>query len=245
LRYLGGKHRLKGKLCPLIDRVRKPGQPAWDAFCGGLAMSEGLSKRGPVIASDACAPLISLYRAIAAGWQPPETVTKEQWESAKTLPDSDPLKAFCGFGCSFGAMWFSSYAPPEAHLTIKSGPSAGKSFTRKYHAATGEVLARQVPKIAAFAHADFLSVAPREWPGIIYCDPPYAGTIPYAGAPPFDSARFLLRVAAWAQFADVFVSEYSFPIGNLVHEAPAPRGCTMAKKNAIERLYHLPKGSKF
>lgn len=74
---MGGKTRLKKYLVPIIDEVRR-GRLVWDAFCGGLAMAEGLSSSGPVLATDICAPLIALYRAIRLGWDPPESVTQEQ-----------------------------------------------------------------------------------------------------------------------------------------------------------------------
>ena len=185
----------------------------WDAFCGGLAMSEALGKTGSVLSSDACVPLIALYQGLLDGWRPAQQVTREVYESAKALPDTDPMKGFCGFGCSFGGMYFSSYVQPEATLTVKSGPSAGNTFHRRYHAAA------------------------------VYCDPPYRGTVGYAGVPAFDHDVFYRHCAAWSKHCPVFISEYECPIGVCVLDVPAPRGCTMAKADARERLYYIAKGS--
>jgi site-specific DNA-adenine methylase len=67
MQYMGGKTRIAKQIAAEIDKVRKPGQLVWDAFCGGLSVSVALSKNGPVLASDACAPLISLYKAVQEG----------------------------------------------------------------------------------------------------------------------------------------------------------------------------------
>ncbi len=216
----------------------------WDAFCGGLAMSEALGKTGSVLSSDACVPLIALYRGLLDGWRPAAQVTREVYESAKALPDTDPMKGFCGFGCSFGGMYFSSYVQPEATLTVKSGPSAGNTFHRRYHAATLDVLTRQ---LRAIAHrpvcVDFLDVPPQAGPAAVYCDPPYRGTVGYAGVPAFDHDAFYRHCAAWSKHCPVFISEYECPIGVCILDVPAPRGCTMAKADARERLYYIAKGS--
>jgi DNA adenine methylase len=245
MRYLGGKSRLKKYLAPIIDAERTDGAWVWDAFCGGLAMTEALSVKGPVIASDANAALISLYRAIAAGWTPPEHVSKADWQAAKDLPDNDPRKGYIGFGCSFGGMYFSSYVQPEAVLEVKSGPATGHTFTRRYHAATFDVLKRQVPKASLISCTNFLDF-PVQQLGLaaVYCDPPYAGTVQYAGVPAFDHAAFVRKVAEWSEVCPVYVSEYSYPEGVLVFERPAPKGCTMAKEAAVERMYKVDRTAR-
>ncbi len=115
MRYMGGKSRIAKQIAAVIDEHRQPGQLVWDAFCGGLSMSVALSKKGPVLASDACAPLIALYKAVQEGWDPPTEVSRQTYMAAKLLPDSDPMKAFCGFGCSFGGKWFGGYGGPSLH----------------------------------------------------------------------------------------------------------------------------------
>jgi DNA adenine methylase len=225
MRYLGGKSRIAKQLAEVIDSVRHPGQWVWDAFCGGLSMSVALRKKGPVWSTDANAALIRLYQAVQAGWEPPTMVSKEAWTAAKALPDSDPMKAFCGFGCSFGGMWFQSY--------MKHNP--GKSE----HIYSYRGLKRDLPRVSV-ALVDFMSVAPQPCEAILYLDPPYAGTTGYAGLPPFDSEAFVQRVRQWAQFTHVFISEYSLPIGECVWEKTVPlqlAGGTGPPR--LERLYYL------
>jgi len=230
MQYLGGKSRIAKQLAAVIDQYREPGQLVWDAFCGGLSMSTALSIKGPVFSSDACLPLISLYTAVQQGWEPPTEVTPDQYRAAKLLPDTDPFKAFCGFGCSFGGKWFGGYAkgfngpltyPQLASRNVKNGVK-GKTF----------------------ACVDFLKENPCADRGILYLDPPYRGTTAYAGTGRFDHDLFVVKIQEWAQFTDVFVSEYDLPVGQVVWER-ASRG-TLGKTHGVahvERLYRIVKGS--
>jgi DNA adenine methylase len=231
LRYLGGKTRIAKTLATLIDSVRQPGQWVWDPFCGGLSMSVALSKKGPVWSTDVNPALIALYKAVQAGWEPPAFVSEEQWRAAKLLPDSNPLKAFCGFGCSFGALWFSSY--------MKHSP--GKSE----HVYTARRLKKDcTPATRTFTCIDFLSCKPGSIDAVLYLDPPYKGTAKYSAVAEFDSEMFFKIAAKWAAFTHVFISEYSSPIGLCVWSQPLSRNVGGGTGSlATERLYYLPKGS--
>lgn len=225
MRYLGGKSRIAKQLAEVIDSIRHPGQWVWDAFCGGLSMSVALRKKGPVWSTDANAALINMYRAVQSGWEPPTEVSKETWTAAKALPDNDPMKAFCGFGCSFGGKWFGGY--------MKHSP--GKSE----HIYTTRGLIRDCLQ-GAFDVGDFMSVQPQPCEAILYLDPPYAGTTEYAGVQPFDSEAFVQRVREWSRWTHVFVSEYSFPIGECIWSRQTPlqlKGGTGADR--CERLYYV------
>jgi len=98
--------------------------------------------------------------------------------------------------------------------------------------------------VASVARLDFMSVAPQpfEDPPVIYCDPPYAGTIGYAGTDAFSRKEFVRRVRAWSAHTDIFVSEYEFPIGRVVWERKAPPQVCF-RPDAVERLYHVARGS--
>jgi DNA adenine methylase len=225
VQYLGGKTRIAKQIAAEIDRVRRPGQLVWDAFCGGLSVSVALRANGPVLSTDACAPLIALYQAVQAGWVPPHEVSETTYRAARDLPDSDPMKAFCGFGCSFGGKWFGGYGRGKAHPNGLAGYAA-----RGLAASVQGLTIRQV---------DFLSVAPRPLDAIIYLDPPYKGTTGYGQA--FDHEAFYTLMRRWAEFCPVFVSEYSLPFGTEVWSRASKTkvngGLSGAAKDAIERLY--------
>jgi DNA adenine methylase len=180
---------------------------------------------GGGLATDVCAPLIHLYRAVQAGWVPPDRVTAEEYRAARDLPDTDPLKSFAGFGCSFGGKWFAGWA-----RTIPG---------KMDHRYTKRGLLRDVPKVRAFGIVDFLVETPRPIPLALYLDPPYRGTTSYGAA--FDHDLFWTRAAEWARFTDVWVSEYAAPIGQVVWEKNIPlQASGGTKKNPnTEKLFRL------
>lgn len=227
--YLGGKSRIAKQLAAVIDDAREPGQLVWDAFCGGLSMSKALSVKGPVWSTDANAALIAMHAAVQAGWDPPRFVTEEEYLAAKSLPDNNPLKAFCAICCSFSGKWFGGYA---------------RSGNRNY-AQNGHNALLKSRFDARLDVVDFLSVDPVSCDAILYLDPPYAGTTGYSGAASFDHAQFIERVRQWSFFCDVFVSEYSFPLGENVWQKTQTTTVSRDKTkyaSAVEKLFFIPRG---
>jgi DNA adenine methylase len=231
MRYMGGKTRIAKQLAEVIDQYRQPGQLVWDAFCGGLSVSVALSKNGPVLSSDACAPLISLYKAVQNGWEPPAEVSKETYLAAKTLPDTDPMKAFCGFGCSFGGKWFAGYAK-------------GFNGPLTYPQLAARNVKSNVSKCSSFDCIDFNITVAGPCDFIFYLDPPYSGTTGYSGVKKFDHNAFVSTIASWSRYTSLFVSEYSLPIGTVVWER-ASTGTLGIDHGVphVEKLFYIAKGS--
>lgn len=227
MQYLGGKHRLAKKLVAAI-RAEVGDLEVWEPFCGGLSMTVEFAKTSRGTASDAHPALMSLYAACRAGWDPPESVSEEEYKAAKTLPDSDPFKAFVGFGCFFGGKWFGGYA--------RSGP------IRSYAAASSRALVRQ---LAATSHwnfecGSFFDLTPFPAKGLIYCDPPYAGTTGYSqGA--FPHAAFWTRCQEWAALGvPVYVSEFSCPVPHrAVLEIPRTKAVSGSTGTCVDKLFAL------
>lgn len=243
MQYLGGKSKLAKWLCAAINPVRA-GRVAWDAFCGGLSMSAELSRTGPTITTDANGALIALYQAVAAGWDPPEMVTEDQYRGGKALPDSDPMKAFLGFGCSFGGKWFAGFARSK-------DPKDGRSV-RGYASQARNGLLRDVTAIreagGVITHCNFLEMDPSDseigedaHEMVLYLDPPYQGTESYGATGKFDHDKFWARVRQWSALTDVFVSEYAAPHGRPVlefsHDMSVAGG--VQKDARRERLFHF------
>jgi DNA adenine methylase len=224
MRYLGGKSKHAKEIAKIIN----PRGVWWDPFCGGFAVSEALMRYGPGVASDAHPALISMYQAIQGGWNPPRSMSAEEYARARTLPDSDPLKAFAGFGCSFGGLWFQSQARD----------STGK---RNYARESADGLIRDVRGAPVqFLHLNFLDIEPI--PGVtLYLDPPYAGTTGYTtGA--FDHDRFWSLAQRWALLGPVFVSEYACPVPHRLVWSKSTTSALQggAKANArLEKLFAL------
>lgn len=229
MQYMGGKTRIAKQIAAEIDKVRKPGQLVWDAFCGGLSISRALSKKGPVWSTDANPALISLYQALQRGWEPPTELSENQYKAAKDLPDSDPLKAFCGFALSFGGKWFGGYSKPRPKY---AKPVAGAAKKAKLDGLLGP-----------FDCVDFLTYEVRPTDMLIYCDIPYKGTTTYGSLPPFNYDQFLIKCKQWSEFTDIFVSEYDLPLGKCIWESQSLTGVNSGisgkAKIATERLYHI------
>lgn len=201
MKYVGGKSKLGKRIAASIAE-RRGDLAYWEPFCGSLAVSRYVP--GPGVLSDFCAPLIALYRAVAAGWDPPEQIDEPTYRAARELPDSDPMKAFAGFGQSFGAKWFGGYA------RRKSGNRNDAGECRR-------ALLRDVPAVVrqghVFEHGSFFEVRPRSG-FLLYLDPPYASTLGYGAVGVFDSAAFNVRAQEWrAAGSVVLISEYACPIG--------------------------------
>jgi DNA adenine methylase len=196
-------------------------------------MSVALSKKGPVWSTDINPALIALYKAVQSGWQPPSEVNEETWRAAKALPDSNPLKAFCGFGCSFGGRYFEGYA---------------RSSDRANYAATSKrVVERDCAEALVFACLNFCTVEPQPIEAVLYLDPPYAKTKGYSRTIAFDSALFFAQAMRWAAFTHVFISEYACPVGVCVFETEKRKtiaGGQGGGRVGLERLFYIPKGTR-
>lgn len=198
MRYLGGKYRIRQHVAEVVARYGG-GRPVWEPCCGGL--NSAGAHEGPVWCSDAEESLIALYRAVAAGWDPPAYVSEETYRAAKALAVTDPLHGFCAYGCSFGGKRWGGFASDDT----------ARNYARSARAA----LLRDVGKIAlgggSFFLSDFLSIDPQPHGCVLYLDPPYRGTTGYGMR--FDHDLLLERVLDWALYGPVLVSEYDLPIG--------------------------------
>ncbi len=154
---------------------------------------------GPRIAADLNPYLITMWKALQAGWDPPEELTEEDWRWFKALLDpEDPMTSFAGFGCSYGGSWFQAFA---------------RSGKTNIAASVARGLRKQREKIQGvrFIHAAYHDFDPEGL--VVYCDPPYANTAGYkAIAGEFDSERFWETMFRWAKKnTAVLVSEFSAP----------------------------------
>lgn len=228
MKYQGGKHHHAKRIVAVL-----PEKPiVWEPFCGGLSVTVELAKRpGRLIASDKNKALITLYKGVRDGWEPPR-ITESVYANAKQLPDSDPLKAFCGFGCSFGGKWFGGYARNSRNRDYAS--EAFRGLLRKIGALNG----------ASVKYFDFMRQPVRRdiAPALcIYADPPYANTTGYAAVGVFDNAAFWRKCRAWAHAgAAVYVSEYTCAVPHR-EVLSFDRLCTMASvsKPAVEKVFKV------
>lgn len=232
MRYLGGKGRIAKEIAPIINALRTEDRPRfWEPFCGGLNMSVYLAAHGPGILSDVNAPLLALYEAVRGGWEPPEGLTEHDWQEAKLLPDTDPLKAFLGIGCSYGGAWFNSVGRKDGSMAPIAA-TAWRSLQKDIAAIEGCELRCQ----------SFFEVEPAPSDFVIYCDPPYAETTGYTKAGAFPSLLFWRRVQQWEEAGvPVLVTEYTCPVNHEVLWTRTSRSSMGARKRGpwLDRLFRV------
>jgi DNA adenine methylase len=234
IRYLGGKSRIGKEIAAVIA----PRGIWWEPFMGGANVTPHLAAFGPGIASDAHPALMAMYQAVKDGWEPPTEVSKEQWQAAKTLPDSDPLKAFCGFGLSYAGKWFGGYTGNVDRIA-HGKPCKDRPAAHLSRLLSGKL--RPVLLSVTLSCFSFLAAVPE--PGIetLYCDPPYEGTTGYGQD--FDHPLFWQRCQQWSALGSrVFVSEYSCPVAHevvwqKVHALYAGSLSDRDKKTRTEKLF--------
>lgn len=221
MQYLGGKARSAREIQTFLHTWHD--LPYWEPFLGAAWIGSGIKNTDRVL-SDAHLPLISMWRAVQSGWDPPSNVSEMEYAEARALPDTDPRKAFIGFGCSFGGKYFGGYA---------------RSGSRNYASnARNSILRKRSGLIGAhIEHADFLACVHVEG-FLIYLDPPYANTTGYSLGT-FDSSAFWRRATELSRSNIVVVSEYVAPAGwtcvwsKRMHADLRPEG-------AVERMWiHL------
>ena len=137
----------------------QPNQTYLEPFVGGGWVLQEMGGDYQRIASDGNVALIAMYQALQNGWVPPDFVSEAEYHHFRSKKDvSDPMTAFCGFGCSFAGKWWRGYAR-----------SAGKSC---YAATSKRSLLKQLPSImdVQFVACDYRTHTPNN--ALVYCDPP-------------------------------------------------------------------------
>jgi DNA adenine methylase len=243
VQYLGGKSQFARQLCAILEGTRKPGQRFVDVFTGGANIVAGMSDRGPRVANDGCEPLIVLYRAWLDGWRPPAEVSEQLYHEVKARKDpANPLTAFVGFGCTFGAKWFGGYARGwvKPGTLIHASPANGGTEPANFAATAARGLTKRLALCSdvSFVCSDFadLEILPGD---LVYCDPPYRGTTAYGYFRGFDYDLYLSKLTEWSAIADVFVSEYAAQADTWEQIAEFAESKPSSMGSKIECLYRV------
>lgn len=229
MQIFGGKAKLGPAIARILEGLRPPGAPFVEPFVGSANVTVHLS--GERRASDVDGNLIALLEAVRDGWKPPARVSPRRYSDLLADRIDDPkLRAFIGYGCSWGGKWLGGYARSD---TQNYAESAARSLRRK------AALLRGVQ----FRAADYRTLRPSG--ALVYCDPPYASTTahsPGSTLAEFDSQEFWDVVRKWSRTNVVIVSEYSAP-PDFESIAAFPRKLSVQNASAagarVERLFRL------
>lgn len=195
--YQGGKSKLAKHIAAQINAVGN--DTYYEPFVGAasvLALVEAQNR----YASDADVNIITLWRALQNGWQPPHELSREEYEALRSSKDVTPERSIAGYGCSWGGKWFGGYARGE-----------GRNFPDE--AARSVLKTLPLIQSASFSCNTYDTLFPHV-PGTIYCDPPYAGTSVYTLFGEFRHDRFWDWCEEQVSYGHVvFVSECEAPDG--------------------------------
>lgn len=235
MRYMGGKSRISKALSEVILAHTDKREVYVEPFVGGGAMAEKMAPHfETVILNDLHEDLMLMWDAVLnKGWIPPTEVSLEQYQELRNAEPS-ALRGFVGFGGSFGGKWFGGYA---------RGGNNSDGTPRNHQSESQRNLLKQATKIgkAVCVQGSYASLPAVNTAPVIYCDPPYADTTGYT-VDAFPHNEFWAKAQQWAEAgADVFVSEYTAPVGwESIWEKPLRSSVRVGSEErhlAIEKLF--------
>jgi len=210
MKYMGGKYFLAKDIVSIMNKYVSVNDVDGylEPFCGAMSVLMKMNKTYKCIASDYHPDLIELWKAIQSNtFIPPTEMTEEIYHDIKQLPSPNALKAFVGFGCSFGGKYFAGYADK-----YKNGKN--ENYLQ-------EITNSINKKKNKLSNIEFYSCSYDTWKPtnkLIYCDPPYqitkfpikyrTDTVKYDI---FDNKHFWDVMREWSKNNYVFISETSAP----------------------------------
>lgn len=206
MKYMGSKARISKDIAPIINNLIKENniKNYIEPFVGGCNMIEHIVCENK-IASDNNDYLISMWRDLQKGWNPPNEMTKELYIDIRDNKDkySKSLVAIAGFCATYNAKWFGGYA---GIVKTKIGTY------RNYYNEAIRNINKQVHKIndVEFRYCDYTQYSNIK-NSLIYCDIPYQGTTQYGTSKDFDYDKFWDWVRDMSKDNIVLVSEYNAP----------------------------------
>lgn len=206
MKYLGGKHQNGRYIANILYHLAPPEDVDGylEPFCGSLGVFKHMTNYKKSIGSDIHPDLIKLWKEVKSNiFIPPKTkITNKAWEKAKKLKSPNAMKAFIGFGCSFGGIFF-----------IGNAQKYDKQNKRDFRQEAINSINKMKPMIqkknVLFKNKSYDKYTPKSM--LIYCDPPYIGTTKYKGIKQFDHDKFWETMRKWSKNNIVLISEERAP----------------------------------
>lgn len=228
IKYMGSKARLSKYIIPIITQDLGKFDFYWEPFVGGANSIRFVPNVIPRYGSDVCPYIIGLLQAIQNGWIPPEEIDEELYRNIKNHKEEyhDYVVGFAAYCSSYSGKFFGGYARGE---------------NRNYVEEQRKAVLKHKDKISdiIFSCNSYDSMSLPLGRGIIYCDPPYAGTTRYKNK--FDHDKFW----KWCdnkvlEGHKLFVSEYIAPPNwKCIFEKEQVSSLTQntGAKKGVERLF--------
>lgn len=237
MHYPGSKDRIAKAILFYMLKNRND-RPYVEPFMGGANVMSNV--HGDRYGNDVNPYLVALWKALQAGWNPPEFIDEDMFTRIKNNKDSysQALVGYAGFVCSFNGFWFSGY---KGVVTRTRTDTSGNRLQENQQQYSRNHILRQVPTMIG-VHLSCGKYYDMEIPdnSIIYCDPPYQDVSrPYIDSA-FDSHSFWQWVRCIAQTGSiVFVTEYAAPLDfvPIWKETVKPVGGTLYGQLQPNKLY--------
>lgn len=201
MKYVGSKARFAKEIMSIILKDRC-NNPYVEPFAGG--MNSICEVDGGIrIANDSNHYLIAMWQKLVHENWMPSKVSRDMYNHIRENKDlyEPHIVGWIGFNCSYSGKWFGGYA---GQVKTKIGT------VRDYQDEAIRNIQKQVVKMkdVQFTSVDYrlMDISDNS---IIYCDPPYQGTLGYADS--FDNNIFWDWVRQKSLTNKVFVSEYNAP----------------------------------
>ena len=213
MKYQGGKYFLSKDITRiLLEKLETSSLEVngyVEPFCGALnVMCRMSSHFDRCYAYDIHEDLIALWKEVKADtFIPPPTCDETNYLFIKHLPSPNAMKAFVGFGLSFGGKYFSGYAPRYKGDKKEDYLQAVKNSMLKIRPHLNNV---------EFECCSYDTLQPTN--KLIYCDPPYKSRnfpVKYRTHTKkydlFDTEVFWEVMRKWSKKNIVVVSELQAP----------------------------------
>mgnify|MGYP006147609565 CR=1 FL=1 len=236
MKYLGGKNKIGRYIADVMkDRIPSDKVDGYlEPFCGSLGVTQHMTTDYKVFASDTHPDLIELWKKLQKNqFIAPKTMSEKRYIKIKNTKSPSALKAFVGFGCSFGGKYFSGYAQKYTN---------GKN--ENYLSAVTNSMKKIQPKITkvTFKCRDYKKWKPKNM--LIYCDPPYKYSkfpVKYRTSTKkyeeFDNKEFWETMRKWSKKNHVFISEQDAPSDFVsVWKRRTYRSASQSKKTRFKSL---------
>ena len=234
---MGGKYMLKNNISAVMKEYIKPEDidGYLEPFCGACSILAIMNQEYDCTASDYHPDLIELWKAVQDdSFMIPSDMTEELYNTIKEQPSPSALKAFVGFGCSFGGKYFAGYADKYKNDKNENYLKEVSNSIRKKKNKFKDVL---------FDCCSYDDWDPHNM--LIYCDPPYQETknpVRYRTDNKkydiFDNNQFWKVMRKWSKDNYVFISETTAPDdfvkvwSKSTHRSVSQSGKTRYKNNS-------------
>lgn len=211
--YMGSKRLIASSILPIILEGHKPNQWFVEPFCGGCNITQLV--KGKVIASDINGDIISFYKSLQEGWNPPKIINEEFYTRIKANGPPE-LRGYAGLTHSFGGKFlctYRRYADSRTGELSEGSRMKGNYANIKYNGnlsfKSAMSLRGKIKNVKFYCCSYYDLEIPKN--SIIYCDPPYAKTTSYNNRT-FPHENFWLWCERMANDGHkIFISEYSAP----------------------------------